>query len=44
MWSRHLTHAGGAILQLDGWTARQTIETDNPWELGDLAEWLPELG
>jgi NAD(P)-dependent dehydrogenase (short-subunit alcohol dehydrogenase family) len=32
---------GGAISLLDGWTTRETIQTDGPWELDDLAERLP---
>jgi NAD(P)-dependent dehydrogenase (short-subunit alcohol dehydrogenase family) len=32
---------GGAITVLDGWTSRETIETDGPWLLDDLAERLP---
>ena len=32
---------GGAISLLDGWTTRETIQTEGPWELGDLAERLP---
>jgi NAD(P)-dependent dehydrogenase (short-subunit alcohol dehydrogenase family) len=35
---------GGAISVLEGWTAKQTIETNGPWELHDLAERLPTLG
>jgi NAD(P)-dependent dehydrogenase (short-subunit alcohol dehydrogenase family) len=34
---------GGAISVLEGWTAKQTIETNGPWELHDLAERLPTL-
>jgi NAD(P)-dependent dehydrogenase (short-subunit alcohol dehydrogenase family) len=34
---------GGAISVLEGWTAKQTIETNGPWELYDLAERLPTL-
>lgn len=35
---------GGAISVLSGWTGGQTIETDGPWDLHDLAERLPALG
>ncbi|MEV6561191.1 SDR family oxidoreductase [Nocardia sp. NPDC051756] len=34
---------GGAISALNGWTATQTIETDGPWQLSDLAERLPDI-
>ena len=32
---------GGAISLLEGWTTRETIQTDGPWELDDLSERLP---
>jgi NAD(P)-dependent dehydrogenase (short-subunit alcohol dehydrogenase family) len=35
---------GGAISVLSGWTGGQTIETNGPWDLHDLAERLPALG
>ncbi|MFI6997471.1 SDR family oxidoreductase [Nocardia sp. NPDC050175] len=34
---------GGAISALNGWTATQTIETDGPWQLTDLADRLPDI-
>ncbi|MEU7138916.1 SDR family oxidoreductase [Nocardia sp. NPDC046473] len=34
---------GGAISALNGWTATQTIETDGPWQLADLADRLPDI-
>lgn len=35
---------GGAIQTLQGWTITETIETDGPWQIDDLAERLPTLG
>ena len=32
---------GGAISELEGWTDRETIETEGPWLIDDLAERLP---
>ena len=34
---------GGAITALRGWTSVNTIETDGPWEIADLATRLPAL-
>ena len=34
---------GGAITVLRGWTSINTIETDGPWEIADLATGLPAL-
>jgi hypothetical protein len=32
---------GGAISQLAGWHDVQTIETDGPWHIDDIAARLP---
>lgn len=35
---------GGAISQLAGWHDVETIETDDVWQIDDIAERLPRLG
>jgi hypothetical protein len=32
---------GGAISQLAGWRDAETIKTDQPWEIADIAARLP---